>query len=203
MGSTQSTWGVKIVSPRLIAEIGRNSAGKMDLFIFIFVFSVFLQNVFAYSAEYTITVEPGNKDCFYINVPQNSYLELDYQVIDGQQGELDIDFYIASPTGRTIVLESRKSDSSHRNQVTESGDHSICFDNSFSIFSSKTVFFEISTDNDNEDQAGDDKSSELWGDIDKSFYAGLRPEEIYEIHVQDIKDSAQSQRKINKSTAVS
>ena len=28
----------------------------MDLFIFIFVFSVFLQNVFAYSAEYTITV---------------------------------------------------------------------------------------------------------------------------------------------------
>ena len=49
------------------------------------------------------------------------------------------------------------------------------------------MFFEISTDNDNEDQAGDDKSSELWGDIDKSFYAGLRPEEIYEIHVQDIK----------------
>jgi len=142
----------------------------------------------AYNAEYTITVEPGKEDCFYINVPENSYLELDYQVIDGQQGELDIDFYISSPSGRRIVMESRKSDSSHRNKVTESGDHSICFDNMFSMFSSKTVFFEISTDND-EDQIGDDKSDEVWGDIDKSFYAGLRPEEIYEIHVQDIKDS--------------
>merc|ERR1712116_86176 len=122
-----------------------------------------------------IRLEPGKEDCFFLDVPQNSYLELDYQVIDGQQGELDIDFYIASPSGRRIVMESRKSDSSHRNQITESGDHSICFD--------------ISTDNDDDDQAGDDKSSELWGDIDKSFYAGLRPEEIYEIHVQDIKDS--------------
>lgn len=61
----------------------------------------------------------------------------------------------------------------------------------FSMFSSKTVFFEISTDND-EDQIGDDKSDEVWGDIDKSFYAGLRPEEIYEIHVQDIKVRALS-----------
>jgi len=161
----------------------------MDSSIFILILTLAIQNVVAYSAEYTITVEPGKEDCFFLDVPQNSYLELDYQVIDGQQGELDIDFYIASPSGRRIVMESRKSDSSHRNQITESGDHSICFDNSFSIFSSKTVFFEISTDNDDDDQAGDDKSSELWGDIDKSFYAGLRPEEIYEIHVQDIKDS--------------
>ena len=110
-----------------------------------------------------IHLEPGKEDCFYINVPENSYLELDYQVsfffqilivdrvsdllhlgffvfcenihsvlvvlendtiffkpqvIDGQQGELDIDFYISSPSGRRIVMESRKSDSSHRCATT-------------------------------------------------------------------------------------
>ena len=110
-----------------------------------------------------IHLEPGKEDCFYINVPENSYLELDYQVsfffqilivdrvsdllhlgffvfcknihsvlvvlendtiffkpqvIDGQQGELDIDFYISSPSGRRIVMESRKSDSSHRFATT-------------------------------------------------------------------------------------
>merc|ERR1712116_200 len=142
MGDNDINVEVKITTQRLIAKIGRNSAGKMDSSIFILILTLAIQNVVAYSAEYTITVEPGKEDCFFLDVPQNSYLELDYQVIDGQQGELDIDFYIASPSGRRIVMESRKSDSSHRNQITESGDHSICFDNSFSIFSSKTLKYD-------------------------------------------------------------
>ena len=36
------------------------------------------------------------------------------QVIDGDQGELDIDFHLNSPTGRRLIMESRKSDSTHR-----------------------------------------------------------------------------------------
>ena len=53
------------------------------------------------------------------------------------------------------------------------------------------VFFEISTDVDNEEDEGEIKlnNNNVWGDADKEFYAGLRPEEIYDIHVQDIKDS--------------
>lgn len=51
------------------------------------------------------------------------------------------------------------------------------------------MFFEISTDNDDEDDDGEIKldNKKVWGDIDPDFYAGLRPEEIYDIHVQDIK----------------
>lgn len=79
-----------------------------------------------------------------------------------------------------------------RTKTFEDGDHKICFDNTFSIFSAKTVSFEISTDTDDEDDDGEIKvennnHNEVWGDADQAFYAGLRPEEIYDIHVQDIK----------------
>ena len=53
------------------------------------------------------------------------------------------------------------------------------------------MFFEISTDNDEDDDDGEIKieknNNDVWGDTDQAFYAGLRPEEIYDIHVQDIK----------------
>jgi emp24/gp25L/p24 family/GOLD len=70
-----------------------------------------------------------------------------------------------------------------RTKITEEGDYQICFDNTFSIFSVKTVFFEVSTES--EDSADED----VWEDNDKAFYEGLRAEEIYDIQVQDIKDS--------------
>lgn len=80
-------------------------------------------------------------------------------------------------------------------KATEAGDYKACFDNRFSVFNAKTVFFEISTENEEDD---DDNSeiklnkpdkNDVWGDLDQAFYAGLRPEEIYEIQVQDIKVS--------------
>ena len=76
----------------------------------------------------------------------------------------------------------------NRTKAFEDGDHKLCFDNSFSVFSAKTVFFEISTDVDDEDDSAQIKlDNNAWGEVDKNFYAGLRPEEIYDIHVQDIK----------------
>lgn len=75
-----------------------------------------------------------------------------------------------------------------RTKTFEDGDHKICFDNTFSTFSAKTVFFEISTDVDDENDDAEIKlDNNAWGGADQAFYAGLRPEEIYDIHVQDIK----------------
>ena len=142
------------------------------------------------TSEFTTTVGPGAEDCFYVPVKSGEYLEIEYQVIDGEQGELDIDFFITGPEGNVIVAESRKSDSAHRTTGLEAGDYRLCFDNSFSIFSSKTVFFDVTTDN-GEDAGhdGEDENNNAWGELDKEFYAGLREEEIYDIQVQDIKDS--------------
>jgi len=48
--------------------------------VFILIFALAVKNVFPYSAEYTVTIEPGKEDCFYTTVSLNSYLEVDYQV---------------------------------------------------------------------------------------------------------------------------
>ncbi|XP_077838046.1 transmembrane emp24 domain-containing protein 5 isoform X2 [Macaca mulatta] len=66
------------------------------------------------------------------------------QVLDG--AGLDIDFHLASPEGKTLVFEQRKSDGVHTVE-TEVGDYMFCFDNTFSTISEKVIFFELILDN--------------------------------------------------------
>ena len=43
------------------------------------------------------------------------------------------------------------------------------------MFYAKTIFFEISTDSEDEQEEGAIKlNNDVWGDSDKEFYAGLR-----------------------------
>lgn len=60
-----------------------------------------------------------------------------------QQGDLDISFELQNPHGHPIVTEYKKSDNIHRFDVLVEGDYRYCFDNSFSSFNTKTVFFEL------------------------------------------------------------
>ncbi|ELW72614.1 55 kDa erythrocyte membrane protein [Tupaia chinensis] len=59
---------------------------------------------------------------------------------------LDIDFHLASPEGKILVFEQRKSDGVHTVE-TEVGDYMFCFDNTFSTISEKVIFFELILDN--------------------------------------------------------
>lgn len=47
----------------------------------------------------TIYVEPGRDDCFFQYVKQGEVIDIDYQVINGGLGDLDITFRIIEPTG--------------------------------------------------------------------------------------------------------
>ncbi|GAB1289955.1 Transmembrane emp24 domain-containing protein 5 [Apodemus speciosus] len=99
-------------------------------------------------SDFTFTLPAGRKECFYQPMPLKGSLEIEYQffssVLDG--GELDIDFHLASPEGRTLVFEQRKSDGVHTIE-TEDGDYMFCFDNTFSTISEKVIFFELILDN--------------------------------------------------------
>jgi protein ERP2 len=68
----------------------------------------------------------------------------------------------------------------YRTEASEEGDYRLCWDNTFSHFNSKTVFFEIIVESDD-----DDDERDPW-DIDFESYGGLSPEELYEIKIQDI-----------------
>lgn len=86
-------------------------------------------------------------------------MEVEFQVIGG--AGMDVDFTIISPEGVQLVAVSRRSDGVHLVEPTEDGDYQICFDNSFSRFSEKMVFFEIILEGQGGDVAGVDDLNDL------------------------------------------
>lgn len=108
----------------------------------IFVHSINANSVFT-QKELTVLIAPGASDCFYTHALQNHIIDMEYQVIDGGHGDLDISFEIQTPQGYSIVNEYKKSDNIHRITAQSEGDYRFCFDNSFSMFNTKTVFFEV------------------------------------------------------------
>jgi len=57
----------------------------------------------------------------------------------------------------------------HRLKASETGDYSFCFDNSFSQFSKKTVFFELFIASPDDDDDDDDDATHFPDDIDYDF----------------------------------
>lgn len=92
-------------------------------------------------SELTFQLPAGRSECFFQAALKNGSMEVEYQVIAG--AGMDVDFTVLTPKGVQIIFESRRSDGVHVVEPTEEGDYQVCFDNSFSRFSEKMVFFEI------------------------------------------------------------
>ncbi|KAJ6639689.1 Transmembrane emp24 domain-containing protein 5 [Pseudolycoriella hygida] len=131
--------------------------------------------------EMTTTVEPGSKDCFYQFLKTGETLDIEYQVIDGGHGDLDISFEIAEPNGRVAYADFKKSDNIHRHKASTDGDYRFCFDNTFSSFNRKTVFFEIIIESEDGNSDNDDWNNDI--------FEGLSPEEYYDMKVEDIQNA--------------
>jgi len=90
-------------------------------------------------SELSVLIEPGHRECFHQYLSQGLVIEMDYQVIQG--GELDISLIVSSPTNRAIVSELRKPSAQHKFRTEEVGEYHFCFDNTYSRFAPKKVFF--------------------------------------------------------------
>lgn len=132
--------------------------------------------------EITVNIEAGKEECFYQNIKEGNVIDIEYQVIDGSHGELDISFQLVDPTGRIIFADFKKSENGHRVEATLTGDYKFCFDNKFSSYNMKTVFFEIIVEG---------SEDETWGDNDVNLddFEGLTPDEMLDLRVQDIQDA--------------
>jgi protein ERP2 len=86
------------------------------------------------------------------------------------------------PNGIALVTDFRKPDYTHRSAIDENGDYKICFDNRRSSFSPKVVYFEISIENEEDDER--DEFKDL-------LAANPAPgvEGDYEVQVEDIEES--------------
>ncbi|XP_054460899.1 transmembrane emp24 domain-containing protein 1b [Anoplopoma fimbria] len=134
-------------------------------------------------SEFTFLLPAGRSECFFQTALKNGTMEVEYQVIAG--AGMDVDFTIISPEGIRLIMESRRSDGVHVVEPTVEGDYEICFDNSFSRFSEKMVFFEIII----EGQGGDVGGDEEWPGL-------VEPDgSLLEYKLDDIRESMDSLHK--------
>jgi len=138
--------------------------------------------------DYSLMVDAGKEECFFEEVPKGNTLTVEYQVIDGgdgQMSELDINFKMLSPRGHPLVAEFKKSEGTHSQLIEEHGDYKICFDNTFSYLSSKTIYFEVLNENEEEEY---DELKDIFGDeeVDAEYYE-VSVAEI-EVKLKKIKD---------------
>ena len=94
-----------------------------------------------------VEITKGQQECFFQTVEVDETLTVDYMVTSstGEFSKFDIDFKMTQPGGAPVVMEYRKEEGHHRfaggKLPQGTGDYKICFDNSFSFISSKTVHF--------------------------------------------------------------
>lgn len=144
--------------------------------LFVLLFFAYIIGIKTHEKQLTVNIEPRKQDCFYEKLTDKQTVELDYQVIDGGHGDLDITFQIFDPLGRILIADYKKSGNTHTITSQMSGDFKFCFDNTFSSFNTKTVFFEIIIDNDDDDFGAGENME------------GLNPEDVYELKIQDIEE---------------
>ncbi|XP_075218620.1 transmembrane emp24 domain-containing protein 1-like [Lycorma delicatula] len=146
---------------------------KHNFILFIAALYFFVYSSVGLEVELTIYIDPGREECFYQPLKASQELEIDYQVVSGGQGELDINFHFYDPDGVVLFTDSKHGENSHRHVITEDGDYKLCWDNYFSSFNPKTVFFSIYIDGEKE-----------WLDN----YSVFEAEEEYEGMVNAIKE---------------
>lgn len=99
----------------------------------------------------TVEIGAGQEECYYQPLDVGDTIVVNYQVIDtgGVNARLDIDFRMIKPDGVPVIIEYRRSEESHSfaGGKLMTGDYKFCFDNKFSVLSSKVVYFDVSVEN--------------------------------------------------------
>ena len=113
-------------------------------------------NIAAEAQVMTVEIGAGKEECYFQPLDVGETLIVDYQVIDtsGEYAKLDIDFKLTQPNGRPVVIEYRRGENTHEYAGGKLpngigiGDYKICFDNKFSVYSLKVIYFTVEIVND-------------------------------------------------------
>jgi protein ERP2 len=111
--------------------------------LFYFIFSTIFSQIRCFQLELSVSVEPGTRECFHQVFTPGLNVYFNYQVISG--GDFDISFWLTSPSNRVLISELNKNMGQHQILSDEKGEYRLCFDNTFSHFAVKQVFFYIYT----------------------------------------------------------
>merc|ERR1719300_651055 len=119
----------------------------------------------------TVGIMPKKEECYHQILEYGETIAVYYQVLDSssEYSKLDIDFRLVQPDGLHVVIEHRNGENFHEYAGGKilPGAYKFCFDNKFSTFSTKLVYFEVdvvSQKNENRDtneKFDEDKELEL------------------------------------------
>ena len=113
-----------------------------------------LSAIFLAVSGLEMEISKGQQECFFQAVEDGETITVEYMVTSstGEFSRFDIDFKMTQPGGAPVVMEYRKEEGHHRYAGGKlphgTGDYKICFDNSFSFVSSKTVHFTVEIEDD-------------------------------------------------------
>ncbi|XP_035449920.1 transmembrane emp24 domain-containing protein 5 [Spodoptera frugiperda] len=115
----------------------------INLFLFatIFLTKCYGQNI--YVSDVNFRIEPGVETCVYETGKAGQMLEVYYQVLDGQHGDLDINFKVIDPKNATLLTDHKSSENSIIMDLEMDGDYAFCMDNTYSMMNSKLVFLYV------------------------------------------------------------
>ena len=110
---------------------------------FFFLLAVLYEQSDGLQTELSVIIDAGHRECFFQQLLRGMNIETDFQVLSG--GDLDISYWISSPSNRVVFTDLRKQGGQAHFTTEETGEYRFCFDNSYSRFSYKLVFFYFTT----------------------------------------------------------
>ena len=114
----------------------------MMIFYFYLFTSIFLiGSLHSFDIELTVLIPANQRECFHQTMDAGRTIEVEYEVLAG--GDIDINYWFYSPSNRVLQSDFKKRDGHQTLKLEESGEYRFCFDNSFSRFSQKQVYFSL------------------------------------------------------------
>ncbi|CAF1135025.1 unnamed protein product [Didymodactylos carnosus] len=132
-----------------------------------------------FDIELTVLVPASQRECFHQVFDAGKTVEIEYEVLSG--GDFDITYWFYSPTNRVLQSDIRKKEGHQSLKLEETGEYRFCFDNSFSRFVQKQVYFSIRLM---------DNVNGNFGDLDEEWMNNVAKDDLgdLQMRIQEIKD---------------
>ncbi|CAF3289745.1 unnamed protein product [Rotaria sp. Silwood2] len=177
---------------------------KLNLNLFFFFLITLVLPLYGLDIELTVIIPANQRACFHQILEQDKTIEIEYEVLAG--GDMDINYWFYSPTNRVLQSQFRKHDGHQTLKLEETGEYRFCFDNSFSRFSQKQVYFSLRSFNKQGVPENDDVTEPWMDSMDKDELGDLQ-NKIQEIknvfqRIWDSMEAAQRYQNIFKNFEV-
>ena len=95
------------------------------------------------SSALDVYVKPNDEDCYFEDISKGEKMYVSFAVQSG--GYLDVDIRVYGPDLRLVYEAERQREGNFQFKATASGSHKLCFGNTMSMVSGKTISFNTYT----------------------------------------------------------